>query len=399
MNISFRKENIKKVLKRTGITLCTGSLIGIASFKAYDTYIDKRLKKIEISDASINDIKGKYNNDIVIFTMNDSQGINLNIGFYKKSYPEYLEESLGAKLVDSSSLLYNKTSHIDMVLDNNLSLGDVKRVNNKGARAAFEKIAIDINKSMLQGLFGTVGEKVFGSSVNEEDNSVYITDLLRNTKQPIVIYSSGANNIMYQANFNPNSVCRDANGDFTENYLYAKKKLSDEETINKVITGIEDNFKHILSINQSAKIIALSIYVPSSFEDDDYSILRDAIKDYNKKLEELCRRYNIGFINEEELGRIYNNSKFNFHIDEVGHKELASLLVDEISNNLDEEPMIVQDNYPYSTNGLAGYYRDLVEEIEKVELPSNDNYSYIIYECHVDEKSKEAKICKELLKK
>ena len=337
--------------------------------------------------------------------MNDSQGVNLNLGFWKNSYPEYLEEILEANVIDASSLRYNKTCHIDMFLEHNVSLEELKELNNAGAYLAAQTIAKQMNLPVfLQNLLGNLGKNIFGQTIFEQDTYTHISDLLREKENPIFIYSSGANDLMFLIHANPSSLIKyDEKGNITSKYIYAKERMEDETTIKQIMDNIESNWKHILSINPNTKIVALSIYVPHSLQNEEYQEFSQAIKRYNAELKQLCEEYNTIYIDEEQLGTIYNQNDSNFHINEVGHKKLASLLVNNISSYLESEPItyIECELYSYDHLGLEGVYEDLQTEQYKIEYPieNDNNYLYTVYYEQMEEKRLDAETCKTLLKK
>lgn len=112
------------------------------------------------------------------------------------------------------------------------------------------------------------------------------------------------------------------------NYYYTLEKTNNPGTLNKVIDSIERNFDSILGINSNADIYTLGAYIPKSLESVEMNIFRDLIIDYNEKLQILCNKYNITFINTEEIGKTYNRSKANFHITTAGHNALAEYILD-----------------------------------------------------------------------
>lgn len=407
MKIRFNRKRLKKFLSGTGIVLCTIASSGTLLIGAYDASLNSKLDRINVSSENISVIKNYYqklNANPTILIMNDSQGVNVNLGFWKNSYSEYLEEWLDAEVIDNSSLRFNKVSHIDMLLDNNLSIAEMKKLNNAGNYYATKKIANDIGVPFLSEVFGNIGQNIFSQKVNEGDDKVHISDLIMNTCEPIIIFSSGANDLMFLANANPNSLKKyDEDGNITDKYLYAKNILCNSSVIDSVISNIESEFNKIISLNLDSKIFALSIYVPSTLENSDYKVFANAISEYNQKLEELCQKYNICFIDESSLGKIYNNKEYDFHLDEVGHKQLASMVINEISKNLSNKKTFEPKDYYYDSDGLEGYYYDLVGEIGSVNLPSKDDitknkYLMDVYLSQLNDKYTDSEICKKLVK-
>lgn len=406
MKITYKNKRLNKFLKTTSIVLSSFVASGLIAAKMYDLHIDSKLEEISYNEENIKKIKDfNKNNNACIFVMNDSQGINLNIGFWEKSYPEYLYEQLGIEVIDLSSLKYNKTSHIDIFLQNNISLAEFKELNNESTYVSIRNFALQNNipTEELQNIIGYLGEKIFHQQVNDVDKNIYLSSQLEKCQRPIVIYSSGANDLMFLISANPATIKKyNENGNLTRAYRYAVDKLNDPNTIREVIANIENNFKNIYSINPNALIVSLSIYVPNQFRNDEYQEFKDAIVEYNLQLKNLCQQYNVCYVDEEELGQIYNQKNFNFHINEVGQKKLSSILIDTIATNLYNKGNSVfeYDDILYYTGGLEGVYHDLISETIGINYDTSNfnNYSYDIYLEQLQEKIDDANICKKLVR-
>lgn len=406
MKITYKNKRLNKFLKTTSIVLSSFVASGLIAAKTYDLHIDSKLEEISYNEENIKKIKDfNKNNNACIFVMNDSQGINLNIGFWEKSYPEYLYEQLGIEVIDLSSLKYNKTSHIDIFLQNNISLAEFKELNNESTYVSIRNFALQNNipTEELQNIIGYLGEKIFHQQVNDVDKNIYLSSQLEKCQRPIVIYSSGANDLMFLISANPATIKKyNENGNLTRAYRYAVDKLNDPNTIREVIANIENNFKNIYSINPNALIVSLSIYVPNQFRNDEYQEFKDAIVEYNLQLKNLCQQYNVCYVDEEELGQIYNQKNFNFHINEVGQKKLSSILIDTIATNLYNKGNSVfeYDDILYYTGGLEGVYHDLISETIGINYDTSNfnNYSYDIYLEQLQEKIDDANICKKLVR-
>lgn len=407
MKIKLNPKKIKKILKTTGLTLCTIALSGTIAVGSYNAYLNSKLDDIEISKEEIEKIQdyyGSLNQPINVFVMNDSQGLNLNIAFWKNSYPEYLEEELGATVIDASSLRFNKVSHIDMLLDNNLTVAEMKQLNNEGNCYALKKYAKENGYSWFSGIISNIGGKVFCQGIEDTDAKVHISDLIKNSYEPIIVYSSGANDLMFLANANPNSIKKyDGKGNITNKYLYAESVLSNPDTLDTIIGSIEQTFIKILRINPTSRIFALSIYIPNALSNEDYQVFARAINEYNARLKKLCDKYGMCYVDESEFGNIYNDKDYDFHIDVVGHKQLASMLISEIASHLYIEEPIKYQEYNYDNDGLDGYYDDLVAMIDSVRKPSdeeieNNPYLIRVYRSQLRGKTEDSEICKKLLK-
>lgn len=242
-----------------------------------------------------------YKNDgLTIVGLNDSQEVNTTSTIFKKGLLEYLASSLKTEELDPTvinafSLLLNKTEHIDYFLKGNLSLEEIKLSRVYSVVAALEKVMTDVH---LPKALGKVGYLYKVCAVPKKgDANIHITTSLKEAKEPIVIYSSGVNNM---------------------------------NTLNNIMDGIDRNFYNLLSINARSDIFALGSYTPASLRSDDMKIFQDLILAYNERLASLCNSYHITYINTNEIGNMYNKSKANFHINTKGQVALAETILEAI---------------------------------------------------------------------
>ena len=276
-----------------------------------------------------------YKNDgLTIVGLNDSQGVNTTSTILKKGLLEYLASSLKTEELDPTvinafSLLLNKTEHIDYFLKGNLSLEEIKLSRVYSVVAALEKVMTDVH---LPKALGKVGYLYKVCAIPKKgDANIHITTSLKEAKEPIVIYSSGVNNLMREVGNNPFSISKDyKDRDKRPNYNYTLDKVNDKNTLDSVIAGIDENFYNLLSINARSDIFALGSYTPASLRSDDMKIFQDLILAYNERLASLCNSYHITYINTNEIGNMYNKSKANFHINTKGQVALAETILEAI---------------------------------------------------------------------
>ena len=215
-----------------------------------------------------------YKNDgLTIVGLNDSQGVNTTSTILKKGLLEYLASSLKTEELDPTvinafSLLLNKTEHIDYFLKGNLSLEEIKLSRVYSVVAALEKVMTDVH---LPKALGKVGYLYKVCAIPKKgDANIHITTSLKEAKEPIVIYSSGVNNLMREVGNNPFSISKDyKDRDKRPNYNYTLDKVNDKNTLDSVIAGIDENFYNLLSINARSDIFALGSYTPASLRSDD----------------------------------------------------------------------------------------------------------------------------------
>lgn len=165
--------------------------------------------------------------------------------------------------------------------------------------------------------------------LKKDDADIHLTTALKDSKEPIVIYSSGVNNLMCDVGNKPFSVSKDYKDRGKRyNYDYTLEKVNNPNTLNKVMDGIDKNFYNLLSINNRSDIFALGSYNTASLGSGDMKIFRDLILAYNESLTSLCNNYHITYINTNEIGNMYNKSKANFHINTKGGIALAETILE-----------------------------------------------------------------------
>lgn len=334
---------------------------------------------------------------LTIVGLNDSQGVNVSSNIFKRGILELIANALKAGeldpiIIDAFSMLMNKTEHVDYYLRHDLSVEEIKLSQNYSAIQAFSKLLKDMH--LPQSLSGIASCYSFINKTGEKDKNVRVRSLLRDSFEPTIIYSSGVNNLMRELGTNPFVLPYDyKTREKRPNYYYTEDKAKDPSVLSKVIDGIESNFEHILSINDSADIYALGIYVPKSIRSDETNLYGNLVSSYDEKLEQLCSSYHVTYINMEQIGKSYNNNSLNFHISARGH----SVIADTILHNMWARKI----GYRTSSKGLVahadeagigpwGVYKSLVKDIEGSQSLANNYTGY--------EKQRELDIAEEHLR-
>ena len=271
------------------------------------------------------------NNGLVLVGLNDSQGVNISSSFFKKGVLQYISsilksESLDPVVFDAFSLTMNKTEHIDYFLKANLSLEEIKLSQIYSAISALEKLMQDFNLPKSIAKIGNAYRLIYQPKKGDEKR--FLTDSLKEANEPILVYSSGANDLMREIGNNPTNIKKDyENRNQSPNYNYTLQKINNPNTLNLVMNGIETNFENIFKINSNTDIYALGIYLPKILDGEGLEIFKELIYNYNERLIELCKKYNITYINTEQIGKMYNKSEVNFHINSNGHSALAEYIL------------------------------------------------------------------------
>lgn len=270
-------------------------------------------------------------NGLLIVGFNDSQGVNTTPLFFKKGLLEYLAAALtmdefAPTVINAFSLLMNKTEHIDYFLKYNLSLEEIKWSQIYSFVSALEKVMKDVGLPQAFGKIGNVSRLIYRT--RNGDDKIRLTSSLKGASEPVLIYSSGVNDLMREVGNNPFSIGKDYQArKRTPNYNYTLEKVENPETLRKVMDGIERNFEQILKINLSTDIYTLGAYIPKALQSKEMNIFRDLVIAYNEELQKLCKQYGAMFIDTENVGRQYNTSEVNFHISSAGHNALANYIL------------------------------------------------------------------------
>lgn len=282
----------------------------------------------------IENLKDYYKDKgLTIIGLNDSQGVNTTT-LFRKGLLEFLSEKLksedtDSRIINAFSLMFNKTEHIDYLLESNLSLEEIKDLQINGMVSALEKAMQDFHMPKFLGKVGYVSKMLYRPQ--KGDDKILLTNTLIESKEPIVVYSCGANDLMREGWNNPFRIGKDyKNRDKNFNYDYTLCKLQDPKSVKRVIGRVEGNINNILSLNSNADIFTLGLYIPKSMQCDGMEVFNDAITAYNEYLMELCNKYKLSYVDTEENGKEYNKSNVNFHVSTAGHNALSREIIDKL---------------------------------------------------------------------
>lgn len=290
------------------------------------------MKDIVLDNEKIEKLIQYYKNKgLLMVGLNDSQGVNTTSTFFKKGLLEYMAAALASKdltpdVINAFSLTMNKTEHIDYFLKNNLTVEEIKLSQIYSAVSALEKVMTDVGLPKFLGKIGNAYKFIY--TPKKGDEKINISTLLKQFQEPVMVYSSGVNDLMREVGANPFGIKSDYNArNEKPNYYYTLAKVNNPESLKKVMNAIERNYDTILGINSETDIYTLGAYIPKSLESEEMNIFRDLVIVYNEKLKDLCKQYGITFVDTEEVGKRYNKSDANFHISTAGHNALANYIL------------------------------------------------------------------------
>lgn len=294
-------------------------------------------------------------NELVLIGMNDYA----NSSFLTNSLLRYIEKEIGAAVlnVDAGSLTLNKTEHLDIMLEYNLTLEEIKiarlisihdGISNLVRENFGRNVEKKVDTSILEPLFRPSRVKT-----SKIDSTLEIGTLIEEAKSPIIIHSSGANNLMRILGTNPYIIEHDYRmRSCNDQYRYALSKASNPKTVEIVLDGVKRNFENILDLNPNAQIFSLGLYLQKVFKKEKFETFKQLILSYNEALSELCKQYDVNYVSTMIPGNEHENHVIDFNLSQMGQKALAKSIVEALYDSL--EAVSFEKEYK-EMRGIAAY--------------------------------------------
>lgn len=192
----------------------------------------------------------------VVVSLNDSQGVNISLRLNRQAYPGLIVQALedeGANTIshNMSSLLYNKTYHVRMFLKNNISMSENARLQVRGAVAALKKAMSDFKRPRFIGNIGNLTRIFY--RIKKGDKDLGVSDSIENADRPLILYSSGANDLMRIIGSNPASLKKDLNPKNGERVGYHRvlRDVKRGSCVKRVSRDISDTREEIVKWNKA----------------------------------------------------------------------------------------------------------------------------------------------------
>lgn len=323
-------------------------------------------------------IKNYYSNinDLLIVGLGDDRGVN-----FEKNLLILLKETLQSdnydiKTIDAFSMLFNKSRHIDYYLDHNISTQQLKYIQKYGTE---EEIKHALGNNNFSTLVGIICSCLIKSA---NDKKLFLSDEIKNNKEPIIVYSSGINDIMYELEINPFSVKKKYDKERSE-YNHSVS-LTNDNIMTKIIDGHKSNFEKILGLNDQAKICTLGAYLYSNTNHYNEPF-HQFVLSYNERLKDLCKEYRTIYVGTRSVETTDYQSASNTYFSKITY-HLASRILKELSFFIEKDRNNKIDSLKYNNEGAYGIYKDMKEYREEVKKNNLVKYLKVNEELKREEK-------------
>lgn len=243
----------------------------------------------------------------VPYTRDNKKHIN-----HLKVVDNYLQtQNIDSKLIDMYSMhTYNDTDYVKYILEKDISLDTIKlnqieSINLCRKSGIFQFIQLP-NKTKELYIIG------------DDDKNCILSEMIKEYEDVIFIYSCGVNDFLKLMGTDLAKLLSPKN---------MEEAFSDiEKCFSIIIERIEDNFKMLMSLNSNIEIYALSIYIPTRVGYIRKTV-SNPIELYNKKLRELCSKYdNVYYIDNSNL-LIENMAHVDWHPNYSGQMLLGENII------------------------------------------------------------------------
>lgn len=342
---------------------------------------------------------------LLIVGLNDDRCYNL-----QKSCLTFMKEALqsGKYRIDvfnAFSMFFNKMRHIDYYIDNNLSQKELEQIQQYGTITEVKHaigesfLGKDAEDSLFSEHIGNLASKLLLRTYEdrEDKDKFRLSSSIRNSKEPIILYSSGINDIMSEFWINP----------FNAKNLYYKERESwgysadrtkgakREECMGRLMDGHKSNFDKILGLNDQSKIAALGAYLYSKTKVYDEPF-HDFILEYNDRLEELCKEYGINYVDL----RFIENTRFQNAM-HTYFKPMAGMISEAVLNSLagtinDTREGTYKRTIYGATLGSWGMLKDM-EAYRKALPTENRGHCERVLKLQIEEALREESVLKQVI--
>lgn len=271
--------------------------------------------KLEAEKALDRDIDLAADTDISLLGLLDSYGVPYSPEV-RKSFMDYLSENLKAKgklesRLDLYNLYVNKTWELDGIYENNVTIGELVKLQNFSLDFTRHKYGDGHIRSDL----------VYSCEERLAKTGIY--EYSANMKHPVILYSCSANDLFYFYNMSLESINLKKIARLFRNVSAGLKRLQ---------RHVAGNLDTLTDCNPNARIFVMGIYVPS----DNFflqTLGAGFIDRVNISIKRACKgRDNVTYVDVSCLAfAVLEN---DFHPNADGQYILAALLAQAVNDNL-----------------------------------------------------------------
>ena len=263
-------------------------------------------------------------------------------------------------LVDAFSPVIHKPQHIQYMLENNLSLEDVKLSKLYGNLWKIAHVFDDEDLFYFLESFMDCYYKKY--KIDSCDYDIYLTDLLRESAEPLIVYSSGFRDLVQRyLGFKNNK----KKADFNYNYL----QLNDSFQVLDIMDKIKRNFESFLDVNSNSDIIVLGC----ENEINKFDLHSSVILQYYDALKDLCSYYQLTYLDlndsKKKFGTIRNK---NYFITMAILNELYDMKINKTYGNRHK----INTNFKQTNEGVRGMIRSIDKDYNHTFVELDGTYGY-----------------------
>ena len=343
------------------------------------------------------------NGKLLIVGLNDDRCYNL-----QKSCLTIIKEALQSGKYDidvfnAFSMFFNKMRHIDYYLDNNLSQAEIEQIQRYGTmnevkHAIGETFGKKMEGAPISEKIGNLATELLSRTYEDrDDKDVFrISTAISESKEPIILYSSGINDIMSELWMNPFSAKRCYYKE-KDSYAYSVSRTKGkqrEECMTRLMDGHKGNFDRILGLNDQSKIMSLSAYLYSKTRVYDIPF-HDFVLEYNSRLEELCKEYGINYVDLRSIEDTRLQSAIHTYFKAMA-KVLSEKVIESLAETIDDTREGTYAKTSYYTLGAWGMLEDMKKY--RNNLPKNVSNSRVL-KLKIEEAKREESVVEPVVEK
>lgn len=284
-------------------------IIGIVRFISLKKERDKALDQgvvIEIKNETIGKI------DLV--GLLDSYGVpynpSVNSSFFDLLKDELDCQGLLGSNLDLFNLYINKTWHVNGIFNNRVTINEMIEMKN---------FALDF----VRYKYGDRVKETLHYEADEETGERAVFDYVANLANPVIVYSSSANDLFYYFGSSLESLTLGKTIEILRNMSAGLDFLE---------SNVKGNIDTLLNCNSKCQIFVMGLYLPSG----NFILNRlgsSLIQKINDRLAAVCNRYdNVYFVDVSAV--CFEVLEGDFHPNQNGHLIMANKLARSISDNL-----------------------------------------------------------------